>query len=71
MSASDYDDDLYDDDDEDTMLNRYLTFAIGKEAYGIEIRQVIEIVGLQQIAEVPDMPEYVMGVINLRGSVIP
>ncbi|TVR13030.1 MAG: purine-binding chemotaxis protein CheW, partial [Planctomycetota bacterium] len=32
---------------------------------------VIEIVGLQQITEVPDMPEYVMGVINLRGSVIP
>ena len=62
-----YDDDL----DEDTMEDRYLTFFIGEEVYGLAIRNVTEIVGLQRITEVPDMPGYVLGVINLRGAVIP
>ena len=62
-----YDDDL----DEDTMEDRYLTFFIGEEVYGLAIRNVTEIVGLQRITEVPDMPSYVLGVINLRGAVIP
>lgn len=65
------DDDLYDEDDEDTMENKYLTFSIGDEDYGIEIRYVTEIVGIQKITEVPDMPAFVKGVINLRGNVIP
>lgn len=63
-------DDLY-DEDEDTLSSRYLTFHLGEEDYGIEIRYVTEIVGIQKITEVPDMPEFVMGVINLRGQVIP
>ncbi len=63
-------DDLY-DEDEDTLSSRYLTFHLGDEDYGIEIRYVTEIVGVQKITEVPDMPEFVMGVINLRGQVIP
>ncbi|MEZ4525990.1 MAG: chemotaxis protein CheW [Desulfobacterales bacterium] len=67
-----FDDDLYEDeDDEDTMKDKYLTFRLGKEVYGIEICHVIEIVGIQKITEVPDMPDYVRGVINLRGQVIP
>lgn len=70
--ATDTRDHLDDDElDEDTMLDRYLTFHIGNEDYGIEIRHVTEIVGLQRITEVPDMPVYVRGVINLRGAVIP
>lgn len=64
-------DDLYDDDDEDTQKDKFLTFAVGKEDYGIEIYHVTEIIGIQDITEVPDMPEYVKGVINLRGKVIP
>jgi purine-binding chemotaxis protein CheW len=66
--------DLLDDEDEDgedTQENKYLTFIIGKEDYGIEIRYVTEIIGIQNITEVPDMPHYVKGVINLRGKVIP
>ncbi|GAB6058842.1 chemotaxis protein CheW [Desulfonatronum parangueonense] len=59
------------DENEDTLSHRYLTFHIGHEDYGIEIRYVTEIVGLQKITEVPDMPEFVRGVINLRGQVIP
>ena len=64
-------DDFYDDDDEDTQKDKYLTFTVGKEDYGIEICSVTEIIGIQKITDVPDMPEYVKGVINLRGKVIP
>lgn len=64
-------DDFDDDDEEDSMKNRYLTFRVGGEDYGIEIVYVTEIVGMQNITEVPDMPEFVKGVINLRGQVIP
>ena len=60
-----------DDDNEDTQANKYLFFRIGKESYGIGIRYVIEIIELQTISLVPDLPDYVKGVINLRGKVIP
>jgi len=65
------DNDAFDEDDEDTLSNRYLTFHLGGEDYGIEIRYVTEIVGVQKITEVPDLPEFVRGVVNLRGQVIP
>lgn len=68
---ADWIDTIYDEDDEDTAENRYLTFQVGKETCGIEIRYVMEIIGIQNITEVPDMPEFVMGVINLRGKIIP
>ena len=58
-------------ENEDTLKNMYLTFRLGNEDYGIEIRYVTEIVGLQKITEVPDMPVFVKGVVNLRGQVIP
>jgi len=65
-------DDFYDDDDDDdTQKDKYLTFTVGKEDYGIEVCFVTEIIGIQKITDVPDMPEYVKGVINLRGKVIP
>lgn len=59
------------EDNEDTQANKYLFFKIGTESYGIGIRHVIEIIELQAISAVPDMPSYVKGVINLRGKVIP
>ncbi len=59
------------DVDEDTLKGRILTFLIGNETYGIEIRYVTEIVGIQMITEMPDMPEYIKGIINLRGKIIP
>lgn len=62
---------LIDDEDEDTQANKYLTFKIGTESFGISIKHIIEIIELQRISEVPDMPAYVRGVINLRGRVIP
>lgn len=60
-----------DEDDEDTQRDKFLTFQLGQEEYGIEIRFVTEVVGLQKITAVPDMPDFVKGVINLRGQVIP
>ena len=50
---------------------KYLTFALGKEEYGIAILKVREIIGYMTITAVPRMPDYVRGVINLRGQVIP
>ncbi len=56
---------------EDTQANKFLTFVIGEEEFAIEIRYVKEINGIQEITELPDVPHYVKGVINLRGKVIP
>jgi purine-binding chemotaxis protein CheW len=59
------------DFEEDTQKDRYLTFALGRECYGIEIRYVTEIIGIQTITQIPELPEYVKGIINLRGKIIP
>ncbi|MBP2649191.1 MAG: CheW protein [Firmicutes bacterium] len=56
---------------EDTQKGRFLTFSVGKEDYGIEICFVTEIIGIQEITEVPELPDYVKGIINLRGKIIP
>ena len=49
---------------------KYLTFALGKEEFGLQILKVREIIGLMDITAVPRTPGYVKGVINLRGQVI-
>jgi len=53
------------------MDNKYLTFFLADEVYGVEIAYVTEIIGIQKITNIPEMPEYIRGVINLRGKVIP
>ncbi|MBA2882675.1 purine-binding chemotaxis protein CheW [Desulfosalsimonas propionicica] len=53
------------------LAGKYLTFLLGDESYGIEILKVQEIIGMQSITRIPRTPEYVKGVINLRGKVIP
>ncbi|MGL6225671.1 MAG: chemotaxis protein CheW [Thermoguttaceae bacterium] len=58
-------------EEEDTLKDMYLSFRLGDEDYCLEIRHVTEIVGMQKVTEVPDMPHYVKGVVNLRGQVIP
>ncbi len=57
--------------EEDTQKGKFLIFSLGNEFYGIEIRYVTEIIGIQPITEVPELPEYVRGIINLRGMIIP
>ena len=49
----------------------YLAFILDNETYGIEILRVREIIGLMDVTTVPQTPEYMKGVINLRGKVIP
>jgi purine-binding chemotaxis protein CheW len=50
---------------------KYLTFDLAEEEYGLEILRVREIIGMMEITPVPRTPDYVRGVINLRGKVIP
>lgn len=57
--------------EEDTQKNKYLTFSLDRETYGIEIKYVTEIIGLQAITQVPELPDYIRGIINLRGKIIP
>jgi purine-binding chemotaxis protein CheW len=50
---------------------KYLTFLLDGEEYGLEILKVREIIGIMDITKVPQTPDFVQGVINLRGKVIP
>ncbi len=58
-------------EENDILNGRFLTFAIDREMYGIEIRYVTEIIGLQTITVMPEMPDYMKGIVNLRGRIIP
>ena len=58
-------------DAEDTQHGRFLTFQLGNEIFGIEISYVTEIIGMQEITAVPEVPIYIKGIINLRGKIIP
>lgn len=51
--------------------NQYLTFTLADEEFGIDILQVQEIKGLTHLTQIPNMPEYIKGVMNLRGTVVP
>lgn len=59
------------EDATDEMENMYLNFTVGNETYGIEIRYVLQIVGMQPISAMPDMEPSMKGYITLRGNVIP
>jgi purine-binding chemotaxis protein CheW len=50
---------------------KYLTFTLADEEYGIGILKIKEIIGMMKVTTVPQTPEFVKGVINLRGKVIP
>jgi purine-binding chemotaxis protein CheW len=56
---------------ESKALNKYLTFWLGKEEYGIRIDKVQRIIGLTDVTPVPKMPDFVRGVMNVRGKIIP
>ncbi len=53
------------------MEDKFLTFAVDKDEYGVEIRYVVDIIGMQKITEVPELPDYLKGIVNLRGKVFP
>jgi len=50
---------------------QYLTFRLGAESFGIDVQKVREILDLISVTRVPRAPEYMLGVVNLRGSVVP
>ena len=50
---------------------KYLTFVLGRECYGVPVLKVREIIRMCDITPVPQMPDYIKGVLNLRGKIIP
>lgn len=69
--ANDDIDSVEGDEDDDNIDNTYLTFVVADEEYAVHVSHVTEIVRLQKSFAVPDVPDYIRGVINLRGKVIP
>ena len=57
--------------DGDAASNEFLTFALGDEEYGVDILTVQEIRGYDSVTRLPDAPDYIKGVINLRGTIVP
>ncbi len=59
------------EEQDDDLETRYLTFWTDRRLFGLPIGQVVQIVGLQAITELPEHPAYVKGIISLRGQIIP
>ncbi|NLX13061.1 MAG: purine-binding chemotaxis protein CheW [Phycisphaerales bacterium] len=57
--------------DTESIAGKYLTFMLDEEEYGVEILKIREIIGIMDITRVPQTQNFVQGVINLRGKVIP
>ena len=55
----------------DSTGGEYLSFTLGNEHYGVDILKVQEIRGYDAVTRVPDAPDYIKGVINLRGTIVP
>lgn len=55
----------------DENINQYLTFFLAGEEYGVDILSVQEIRGWEKTTVIPNSPDYVKGVINLRGTIVP
>jgi len=71
---------MYEDDEEEDMLvsqlnmdisNQYVVFSVEAEEYGIPILSVQEIISLPNLTKIPGAPDYIPGIINLRGNIIP
>lgn len=71
---------LIDDGEDEDMLvsqlnvdisNQYVIFSVGDEEYGVPILAVQEIISMQSYTRIPGIPEYIKGIINLRGNIIP
>jgi len=52
-------------------LNQYLTFTVAEELYAINVSHIREVLEFQSVSKVPRMPDFMRGIINLRGSVVP
>ena len=59
------------DGTDDAQKGKFMTFRCGKESFAIEIKYVTEIIGIQNITAIPEVADYIKGLINLRGKIIP
>ncbi|QEN08323.1 chemotaxis protein CheW [Oceanispirochaeta crateris] len=57
--------------DEHVIIKQYLTFNVGGDDYAINVGNIREVLEFQSVSRVPRMPDYMRGIINLRGSVVP
>lgn len=57
--------------EEDTQKDKYITFKSNNEYFALELRVVLEIIGIQAITAIPETEDYIKGLINLRGKIIP
>jgi purine-binding chemotaxis protein CheW len=55
----------------ETGSEQYVTFSLGEELFGVEVSRTREILSLTPVTKVPQTPDYLLGVINLRGQVVP
>ena len=55
----------------DTIANEFLTFRLGKEEYGVDILKVQEIRGYEAVTQIANAPDFIKGVVNLRGIIVP
>lgn len=69
--SEDTDLDLLDGDEDESQENKYLTFRIESEVYGINVLDVVEILRMISITPIPESLPYIRGIINLRGKIIP
>lgn len=71
--AEENNEEMLDEDaqNEDAQKGKFMTFQTGKEFFGISISYVNEIIGVQPITAVPEVDDYIKGLINLRGKIIP
>jgi len=63
--------DFLEQEEENTMLGKYLVFILDGQEFAIPIAHVVDIINVQPITHVPNCPEYIKGITNLRGQVIP
>ncbi|MDR1070893.1 MAG: chemotaxis protein CheW [Gracilibacteraceae bacterium] len=56
---------------ENTLRGKYLTFLLDEQCFGLDIEYILEIIGVQSMTRVPKIPPYIIGIMNLRGKVIP
>ena len=63
-------DNFIDDEETHEPLVRWITFQLGEEVYGVEVKQVREILRINNVLPVPGAPDYVLGITNIRGNVV-
>ncbi len=63
--------DTSDEEAEDIRQGKYMTFQVGQEVFGIELKYVNEIIQMQPVTPIPEVEHYIKGLINLRGKIIP